>query len=149
MTAARLRTNRHPLYVVGVLLGLGASASRVALAEDPAPVPALETPAASASVSGEPFLPEAPSEAPPPLPRKKGLVLESSLGALGFAGQFRHVAPTAPWMHLTLGYEIFKWLMPFAEGEVAYTSTSVAQDPSKQHSFPILGFGGGLRGTLR
>jgi hypothetical protein len=108
----------------------------------------IEAPAVSASASTDTFLPEAPPEAPPPLARKKGLVLESSLGVLGFGGQFRHVAPPAPWMHLTLGYEFFKWLTPIIEGEVAYTDTSVAQDPSKAHSFPILGFGAGLRSTF-
>jgi len=119
-----------------------------AFAQEPEPAPVIDAPAASASATAATILPEAPPEAPPPLPRKKGLVLASSLGVLGFAGQFRHVAPPAPWMHLTLGYEFFKWLTPFVEGEVAYTDTSVAQDPSKAHSFPILGFGGGLRSTF-
>lgn len=103
---------------------------------------------ASASVGADTFLAEAPPEAPPPLPHKKGLVLESSLGALGFVGQFRHVAPTAYWLHATLGYEFLKWLMAFGEGELAFTDTSVAQDPSKSHSFPIAGFGGGARVTI-
>jgi hypothetical protein len=118
-----------------------------AVAED-APVSLAPASAASASASGaETFLSEAPPEAPPPLPHKKGLVLESSLGVLGFGGQFRHVAPMAPWLHLTLGYEFFNWLMAYAEGELAYTDTSIAEDPSKAYAFPILGFGGGLRGT--
>src|SRR3954462_6599030 len=101
MTAPRLRAKRYPLYVVGVLFGVAPSA--VAFADDPPPAISLETPAASASTSSENFLPEAPPEAPPPLPHKKGVVLESSLGALGFAGQFRHVAPMGPLMRLTLG----------------------------------------------
>ncbi len=125
--------------------------SSVALAQDaPATPPATDAPAtsATAAVTPESFLAEAPPEVPPPLPQKRGLVLESSLGALGFAGQFRHVAPMAFWMHMQLGYEIFKWLMPFAEGQLAYTDTSVAQDASKAHSFPILGFGGGARVTV-
>ena len=41
------------------------------------------------------LLPEAPLEAPPPPPRHKGLVLESSLGALAFFGKFGSEAPTA------------------------------------------------------
>jgi len=93
-------------------------------------------------------LPEAPLEAPPPLPHHKGLVLESSLGGLGFLGQFRHIAPTAPWLHGQLGYEVTRWLMLFGEGELAFTSTSESQDESHSYSFPIFGFGGGLRVTV-
>jgi hypothetical protein len=93
-------------------------------------------------------LPEAPLEAPPPPPRHKGLVAEASLGALGFMGEFRHVAPTAPWYHAQLGYELTRWLMLFGEGELAFTSTSEAQEESHSYSFPIFGFGGGLRVTV-
>jgi hypothetical protein len=93
-------------------------------------------------------LPEAPAEAPPPLPRKKGLVFENSLGALGYAGQFRHVAPPGVWFHAQLGWELLRWLMIFGEGEMTYTDTSEAQDETNAHAVPIFGFGGGLRFTL-
>jgi hypothetical protein len=93
-------------------------------------------------------LPEAPAEAPPPLPRKKGLVLESSLGALGYGGQFRHVAPPGVWLHAQLGWELARWLMFFGEGEMTYTDTSEAQDETNAHAVPIFGFGGGMRFTL-
>jgi hypothetical protein len=93
-------------------------------------------------------IPEAPPEAPPPLPHHKGLVAEGSLGGLGFLGNFRHVAPTAPWFHVGVGYEIFKWLMLFAEGELAFTDTSEAEGASDVYGFPIFGFGGGLRVTV-
>jgi hypothetical protein len=104
--------------------------------------------AAGASGAAGTTLPEAPPEAPPPMPRKKGFVLEGSLGALGFVGQFRHVAPTAPWLHTLLGYELTSWLMVFLQGELAFTDTSVAQDPTKARAFPIFGFGVGPRLTL-
>ncbi|MGH7283667.1 MAG: hypothetical protein ACRELY_19240, partial [Polyangiaceae bacterium] len=94
------------------------------------------------------LLPEAPLEAPPPPPRHKGLVLESSIGALGFFGKFGSVAPTAFWLHTQLGYEIFKWLMIFGEGEMAFTDTSNAQGPTETRAFPIFGFGGGPRVTV-
>lgn len=93
-------------------------------------------------------IPEAPPEAPPPLPRHKGFVTEGGLGGMGFFGQFRHVAPTAPWLHLQFGYEFFRWLMVFAEGELGYTDTSEAQDPTHSFAFAIYGFGAGLRGTV-
>jgi hypothetical protein len=93
-------------------------------------------------------LPEAPLDAPPPMPRKKGFVVEGSLGALGFFGQFRHVAPAAPWIHMQFGYEFTSWLMLFLGGDLAFTDTSIAQDPTKSRAFPIFGFGVGPRVTL-
>jgi hypothetical protein len=90
-----------------------------------------------------------PPEAPPPPPYKKTLVLDSSIGALSFIGQFGKVAPTAPWLHTQLGYELLPWLMVFGEGELAFTDTSGTQQPPKTRAFPILGFGGGARFTLR
>jgi hypothetical protein len=128
-----------------------AGAQEPAPPAEPLPTDEAKTsPLASATPSTEAptFFAEAPAEAPPPLPRKKGLVLESSLGALGFGGSFRHVAPTAYWLHAQLGYEVWRWLMIFGEGELAYTDTSIAQDPTKARAFPILGFGGGLRATI-
>lgn len=90
-----------------------------------------------------------PPEAPPPLPYKKTLVLDSSIGALTFLGQFGKVAPTAPWLHMQLGYELFKWLMVFGEGELAFTDTSIAQPPPRTRAFPMYGFGAGARFTIR
>lgn len=109
------------------------------------PAPVAEQPAVSAPDS---ILPSAPLEAPPPPPRRKGVVLESRLGALAFLGDFRHVAPTAPWWHVDLGYEFLKWLAVFGYGEISFTSTSEAQGPSNSYAFPIYGFGGGARATV-
>ena len=108
------------------------------------------TRAANAEPGAEPnkLLPEAPIEAPPPPPRHSGVVLESSLGALGFFGKFGSVAPTAFWLHTQLGVEIFKWLMIFGEGELAFTDTSNASGPTETRAFPIFGFGGGPRFTF-
>ncbi len=87
-------------------------------------------------------------DAPPPQrPRKPGFVAEASVGALGFAGKFRHVAPTAPWFHALFGYEPTRWLLVFIEGELAYTDTSEAVTETAQRAFPIFGGGGGARGT--
>jgi hypothetical protein len=87
-------------------------------------------------------------EAPPPRPRRKGVVLESTLGVLGFAGQFRHVAPPGYWLHAQLGYEFLDWLMVFGEGELAFTDTGESQDESHSKAFPLWGFGGGVRATI-
>ncbi len=90
-----------------------------------------------------------PPEAPPPLPYKKTVVLDSSLGAMAFFGQIGKVMPPGPWMHTQLGYEVLKWLMLYGEGELAFTDTSNRVDPPKTRSFPVFGFGGGVRFTIR
>jgi hypothetical protein len=93
-------------------------------------------------------LPAPPAEVPPERPRHKGIVVETTLGMLAFAGQFRHVAPPGPWLHGQVGYEIFNWLMVFGESELSLTDTSEAQTESQSIGVPIFGFGGGVRGTL-
>lgn len=92
--------------------------------------------------------PEARGEPPPERPRHTGLVLESTLGVLGFAGQFRHVAAAAYWLHAQLGYEFLKWLMVFGSAEVGLTDTSVSLDQSQSMAFAIWGFDGGARATI-
>ena len=91
---------------------------------------------------------EAPLEAPPPPPHKKGFVLDGAIGMLGFAGQFRKAAPPAPWLHIDFGYEPFKWFLVFVEGELAFTDTSNLPDVTRQRAFPIFGFGAGGRFQL-
>lgn len=133
-----------------ILLPAVASAQAPAQSTDTPPVTADQAKAALEDDGKvESILPKAPLEAPPPPPHKTGLVLESSLGAMGFAGKFGGVAPTAFWLHTQLGYEFFKILMPLIEGELAYTDTSLAADPSKNRAFPIFGFGGGVRLTIK
>lgn len=87
-------------------------------------------------------------DVPPPPPRKHGLVLEASLGALGHAGPLKHVTPTSPWFLVRLGYEPFRFLMIFAESDVSFSSTSYASPPPEPRSYWLYGFGGGLRATV-
>jgi hypothetical protein len=92
--------------------------------------------------------PASPDAAPPMRPRHRGLVLDATLGVLGFAGQFRHVAPSAFWLHSQLGVELLPWLMVFGESELAFTDTSESLDESHTVAFPMWGFGGGARVTI-
>jgi hypothetical protein len=85
-----------------------------------------------------------PLDVPPPPPRKRGLVLESSLGALGFLGKLGNVSPTASMLHAQLGYEPLRWLMVFVEGDLSFTSTRYIT-PSR--GYAIYGLGGGGRLT--
>lgn len=87
-------------------------------------------------------------EAPPPPPRRHGLVLSANLGGLFFPGAFGKLSPPAPHLRVGLGYEIFRWLMVFGEGELAFGSTHVANDEPYVRAFPIWGFGAGARGTI-
>jgi hypothetical protein len=75
-------------------------------------------------------------------------VVESGLGALVFLGDFRHCAPPAPWWHVDLGYDLFRWLGVFAYAELAFTDTSEKEGPANSTAFPLYGFGGALRGTV-
>jgi hypothetical protein len=139
----------------------GLAVSSVAAAQESAPAGGPDTLAPDAHIEIAPTPPapvatEAPTdlggaaiaEAPPPRPRRKGLVLESTLGVLGFAGQFRHVAPPAYWLHAQLGYEVTSWLMLFGEGELGFTQTSESQDESHTKAFSLWGVGGGARATF-
>ena len=149
-----MRAGLAAVALLGVTLA--STAASTARAADPPPGPTEEQIEAAVKADANPA-PAAASvtapssadeEAPPPLPRKKGIVVESRLGALAFLGRFRQVAPTAPWFQIDAGYELFRWLLLFGEGEIAITDTSVAQDPSKARAFPIFGFGGGARLTV-
>jgi hypothetical protein len=76
------------------------------------------------------------------------VVLESTLGVLGFAGNFRHVAPPAYWVHSQLGYELTRGIMVYAYGDIAFTDTSESQQEANTYGMVLWGFGGGLRATV-
>ena len=85
-----------------------------------------------------------PLDVPPPPPRKKGFVLESSLGAMGFLGKMQNVSPIGSMLHVQFGYEPFRWFMAFAEGDIAFTSTRYVSVP---RGYALYGLGGGARFT--
>src|SRR4051794_14001245 len=49
-----------------------------------------------------------PLDVPPPPPRKRGVVLDTTFGAMGFLGKLRTVSPVASVLHVQLGYEPFR-----------------------------------------
>lgn len=93
--------------------------------------------------------PEDQAEAPPPPPPHHGLVLESSVGALGHIGPLKNVSPTSPWFHLQLGYEPLHWLMLFGEADLVFGTTKYANPPPEPRSYALYGGGGGLRLTIK
>jgi hypothetical protein len=91
---------------------------------------------------------EIPDEAPLPAPREHGLVVESGLGFVSQIGSLKHIAPTAPWFQVRLGYEIFDWMMPFLEADIAFANTSYATEPPPPRSYFHYAAGAGLRVTI-
>jgi len=89
------------------------------------------------------------AEAPPPPPRKKGFVIESSMGVLGQIGSLKHIIPNSPWFGLHVGYEPLRPLMVFAETDLFVTSTSYAHEPPPPRSFAFWNVGGGVRLTIK
>jgi hypothetical protein len=101
-----------------------------------------------AKTPAEPSTRDEASETLSVRPRRSGVVLESTLGILGFAGNFRHVAPPAYWVHAQLGYEVTSGIMVYASGEVAWTDTSESLAEADTLPVTLWGFGAGVRGTV-
>jgi hypothetical protein len=89
------------------------------------------------------------ADAPPPPPRKKGFVLESSIGVMGQLGHLKNITPNAPWFGLRFGFEPLRWLMVFAESDLFVASTSYAHPPPSPRSFAFWNVGGGVRLTVK
>jgi hypothetical protein len=88
---------------------------------------------------------EAELEAAPLPPRRRGVVIEGSVGALGHVGDMQNISPIAPWFRLQGGYELFDWLMLFGESDLALANTSYASRPPNTRSYGLFGFGLGAR----
>lgn len=86
---------------------------------------------------------------PLPPPRHRGFVVESGIGALGQIGDMKYTSPVAPWFHLQVGYEPWRFLMMFVEGDLVLSNTSYAAPPPPPRTYAMWGFGGGLRGTVK
>ena len=89
------------------------------------------------------------ADVPPPPPRKKGFVLESSIGVMGQMGHLKNITPNAPWFGLRLGFEPLRWLMVFAESDLFVASTSYAHPPPPPRSFAFWNVGAGFRLTVK
>lgn len=83
-----------------------------------------------------------------PPPRRHGLLVETSVGALGHLGPLKNISPTSPWFVLRVGYEPLRWLLVFGEGELSFASTSYASPPPEPRTYWLYGFGAGVRFTI-
>ncbi|HVZ37171.1 MAG TPA: hypothetical protein VG963_32335 [Polyangiaceae bacterium] len=82
---------------------------------------------------------------PPPAPRRRGVVIEGGLGALGHLGDMKHVSPISPSFRLQAGYEIFNWLLLSAQGDLELSDTAYAHRPPDKRAYALFGFGIGAR----
>jgi len=132
----------------GIGLALVLASAGDAYAEDPQQ-PNYDEAAVSAALNQTPGpKPEKPTagefNVPPPPPRKKGFVVESQVGVMGFIGELNNVSPPASRFSVQFGFEPLRWLMVFAEGDLGFTSTRYSP-PSR--GYALYGFGGGARLT--
>jgi hypothetical protein len=135
------------------LAGLGSLplvAAEAAAAEPQPPPPALSESTLDA------WLDEKPGEIDPASPdpelvaaslppRRHGLVIEGSAGALGHLGNMRDVSPVAPYFRFQLGYELYDWLMLLGQADLALSSTSLANRPPEKRGYALFGMGAGGR----
>lgn len=85
------------------------------------------------------------STAPPMAPFKRGPLIEGSIGMYAPTGRLKNLSAPGPWMRLTVGYDISKWLALFAEGDAAFLSTNRAPPPPGERGYVLYGFGIGTR----
>ncbi len=88
------------------------------------------------------------STAPPMAPFKRGPLVEGSIGMYAPAGRLKNYSAPGPWMRLTVGYDINKWLALFAAGDCAFLSTDRAPPPPGDRAYLLYGFGFGARFSL-
>lgn len=141
---------RHVLSLATCAVAVATLARPARADEAPAPAAAqvdLEKDTRAAGAADE--IPAPPPEAPPPPPYRKSVVLDSSIGAQAFLGEFGKVAPPGIWLHTQLGYELFRWMMLFGEGDLSFTDTSREQGAPQTRAFPVFGGGAGLRFSVR
>ena len=89
-----------------------------------------------------------PLEAPPRPPRERGIVVGTTVGALGHLGEMQHISPTAPWFHVQLGWDIGRWVTLLALTDVAFATTSYARPPPDPRGYALYAFGIGARVTF-
>jgi hypothetical protein len=154
-TAARSGTSHLPWRLVrrrACCLGASAAlfaAAGTARAEEPNELTREEVEARLDAEPGEVDVdaPEPELLPLPPPPRRHGVVIEGSVGALGHLGDMKYVSPAAPWFRLQAGYELFDWLMLFGEADVALSRTTHANRPPEPRTYALFGFGAGARFT--
>jgi hypothetical protein len=92
--------------------------------------------------------PKAVPEAPPPPPRKHGLVVEGAVGGIFHMSTLQNVSPTSPEFKLSLGYEVLDPLLLFVDASMFMSSTRYARRPPDPRTYAYYAFGGGARFTL-
>lgn len=87
-------------------------------------------------------------EPPPPPPWHPGPDVDGTLGIYAPMGRLKRVTAPGPWMRVTAGYELTKWLGLFASFDSAFLATNRANPPPGERGYVLWGFGGGARLAL-
>src|SRR5690606_40475809 len=81
---------------------------------------------------------EAMPEAPPPPPRRHGLVVEGGIGAAGHLSTLKNISPTSPEFNLAVGYEVIDPLLLFLDATLLMSSTRYASSHRTPGPTPIM-----------
>jgi len=82
---------------------------------------------------------------PPMAPFKRGVLVEGSIGMYAPTGRLKNYSSPGPWMRVSLGYDLSKWLAAFVSGDCAFLSTDRAPPPPGDRGYLLYGFGLGAR----
>ncbi len=88
------------------------------------------------------------STSPPMAPFKRGPLVEGSIGMYAPTGRLKNYSAPGPWMRVTAGYDLSKWLALFATGDCAFLSTNRAPPPPGDRGYLLYGFGIGARFSI-
>jgi hypothetical protein len=83
--------------------------------------------------------------APPLAPFKRGVLVEGSIGMYAPTGRLKEYSAPGPWMRVSAGYDLSKWLAFFVSGDCAFLSTNRAPPPPGDRGYLLYGFGLGTR----
>jgi len=100
------------------------------------------------AVPGSASAQDVTSTAPPMAPFKRGPLVEGSIGMYAPTGRLKNYSAPGPWMRLTAGMDITKWLAIFASGDCAFLSTNRAPPPPGERGYLLYGFGVGARFSI-
>jgi len=72
-------------------------------------------------------------------------MVEGTIGVYAPSGRLKRISAPGPWMRITIGYDVTRWLGLFVAGDAAFLSTNRAPPPPGERAYAVYGFGGGAR----
>lgn len=91
----------------------------------------------------------AASLAPPPLaPFRAGPSIEGTVGVYAPTGRLSKVSAPGPWIRVTVGWDLTRWLAFYGAGDAAFLVTGRAPAPPAPRAYVLYGVGGGAKVSL-